>query len=33
MDVVLAKLHEVCIFTIPKYYVFSKVFLMISLMQ
>ncbi|CAM6044640.1 unnamed protein product [Sphagnum compactum] len=24
MDVVLAKLHEVCIFTTPKYYVFSK---------
>lgn len=24
MDVVLAKLHEVCIFTIPKYFVFKK---------
>jgi nucleoporin GLE1 len=24
MDVVLGKLHEVCIFTVPKYYVFTK---------
>ena len=25
MDAILAKLHEVCIFTVPKYYEFSKV--------